>query len=220
VKFSGPALDELNMRLGGKYNEILNLFDQLTPQGGHTLSFESGKLKLIDEAGTVWIDDITNTQIVAKGGTDPWNKFLNIDPPLMKSFEYVVDNNFKYQTDINGRVSKITVENLQTNQTRQRSSYQQQKAKDIKDGKPTDGVNDDGGHMVASQFWGPSEQINYFPQNAAQNRSGGDWYKMEQELKQLRLVNPMATIKVEIVPEFTGMSKRPDRFAIRVCFGT
>lgn len=38
---------------------------------------------------------------------------------------------------------------------------------------------------------------------------------METELKQLRQNNPNATIKVEIVPEFTGTNKRPDRFAVR-----
>jgi hypothetical protein len=138
----------------------------------------------------------------------------------------IVGNNFKYKTDEYGRVEKITVENLDINQARERSEYQQQKAKDLKDGKTTDSVDptDDGGHMVASQFWGPSEQINYFPQNAAQNRAGGQWYEMETELRQLRLDNPTATIKIEIVPIFPagtspihgGPIRRPQRFVVSV----
>ena len=35
-------------------------------------------------------------------------------------------------------------------------------------------------------------------------------------MKQLRQNNPAATIKVEIVPDFTGIVKRPDRFDVKV----
>ena len=69
--------------------------------------------------------------------------------------------------------------------------------------------------MAGNQFGGPSEQINYFPQDPLSNQSGA-WFQMEIELKQLRQNNPNATIKVEIVPEFTGTSKRPDRFDVEV----
>ncbi|ADB40288.1 DNA/RNA non-specific endonuclease [Spirosoma linguale] len=218
VRTTNEALDQLENVLGNRYNELVDLLDQL-PNRKYTLQKVDGQLKLIDEGGTVWLDEISATQFKARGGTNPWNQFLDVTPPLMKNFEYVVDNNFIYKTDDAGRVSKITVEDLQTNQARPRNTYQQQKAKDIKDGKTTDSIDptDDGGHMVASQFYGPSEQINYFPQNAVQNRAGGDWYIMEQELKQLRINNPNAVIKVEITPVFDdGIIKRPSDFDVRV----
>lgn len=220
VRFTGAALDELATRLGSKYDEILELFDQLTPQGGHTLTFESGKLKLIGSDGITWVDDITSTQLIGSsgGGARNWNKFLNVKPPLMKNFEYVIDNNFRFKTDAYGRVEKITIDNLQLIPNKARDGNQQVLAKSLKDGKPTD----NGGHMAGNQFGGPSEQINYHSQDFVSNQSG-DWYRMETELKQLRRNNPTATIKVEIVAEFPNKTgqfgdpfRRPDRFDVEV----
>ena len=179
------------------------------------------KLTIVHNSGIEWVEEITTTRFKAKAGNNPWNDFLNINPPLMKNFEYRIDNNFIYKTDEYGRVEKITVENLELNPNRTRDSYPQAKAKEIKDGNLTPPV-DNGGHMVGNQFYGPSEQINYFPQNAESNQSG-IWYQMEQELRQLRLNNPNATIKVEIVPEFPNTIgrfndpfRRPDWFNIDV----
>ena len=46
-----------------------------------------------------------------------------------------------------------------------------------------DGVKgeDQGGHLIARIFNGPSEQINYIPQNAKLNN--GEWRAMENEWK-------------------------------------
>jgi len=212
IRFTGEALQELATRLGSQYDEIVDILDKLTPRKSHTLIYNdvNKKLKLVDTDGVEWLEDITSTQVLAKSGNNPWNKFLNGFPPL-KNFEYVVDGKFKFKTDDLGRVEKITIENLELNPNKERDRYQQGLTKGLKNGKDTD----NGGHMVGNQFDGPSEQINYHSQDWVSNQSG-DWFKMETELKQLRLNNPTATIKVEIVPEFNGTNKRPDKFNVRV----
>lgn len=57
----------------------------------------------------------------------------------------------------------------------------------------------------------PSEQINYFSQNYVKNRPGpgGDWFKMEQAITDLKKANPNKKIKVEMEFYFDGNSKRP-----------
>ncbi|WP_371878224.1 DNA/RNA non-specific endonuclease [Flavobacterium sp. DG2-3] len=51
--------------------------------------------------------------------------------------------------------------------------------------------------------------INYFSQNAVQNRAGGDWYKMETSISDFKRANPNKKIKVEMEFYFDGTSKRP-----------
>ncbi|EJG03054.1 DNA/RNA non-specific endonuclease [Flavobacterium sp. F52] len=81
----------------------------------------------------------------------------------------------------------------------------QQQTKNVKDGFS----NDDGGHIFRNEWGGPSEQINYFSQNAVQNRAGGDWYNMEKQLSDFKKANPNKKMKVEMEFYFEGSSKRP-----------
>jgi len=113
------------------------------------------------------------------------------------------------------RVSKVTFENIEVfDNPRVRNEAQQALAKHIKDGLPSD----DGGHSIRAQWFGPSEQINYFPQAVSQNRSPGEWYQMEEFVTQLRQANPdlSTIIKFEVTPVFSGASKRPVGFDVKV----
>ena len=40
--------------------------------------------------------------------------------------------------------------------------------------------DDDGGHLIGTQFHGSGDIDNLIAQNRQINRSGGEWYKMEE----------------------------------------
>jgi hypothetical protein len=123
----------------------------------------------------------------------------------MKNFKYVVDNGrFVYITDELGRVKKAIMEDVDF-ATKGRQQDFQQHTKNIKDGKP----DDHGGHIFRNEWGGLSEQINYFSQNAIQNKPGGDWFKMEQAISNFKKANPNTKIKMEVEFNFNGNSKRP-----------
>ncbi|MFL1894055.1 DNA/RNA non-specific endonuclease [Aquimarina sp. 2-A2] len=63
---------------------------------------------------------------------------------------------------------------------------------------------------------GPSEQINYFSQNATENRSGA-WYQMEKAISDMiQSPNPPNNIKIEMEFNFNGSSKRPDSIDVDI----
>ena len=74
--------------------------------------------------------------------------------------------------------------------------------------------------MIGAQFNGPVEQINYFPQLFSQNNIFGnprEWTNMETEWR--NQLNAGVTVKVDIKPQFTGNSKRPDGFKVKQKYG-
>lgn len=136
-----------------------------------------------------------------------WNKFLNVKPPLMKNFKYIVDDGkYIFETDGLGRVNKAAMEDVDFYARARKDDFQGE-AKRVKDGFP----KDDGGHIFRNEWGGPSEQINYFSQNAVKNRPGvgGDWFNMEQAITDFKKANPNKKIKVEMEFYFDGNSKRP-----------
>jgi hypothetical protein len=77
---------------------------------------------------------------------------------------------------------------------------------------------DDGGHLLASMFNGPGEQINYVPMATSLNQAGGGWYAMEQEIKsELRGGNPPPPapkpVDIEINISYAA-NKRPVGFQV------
>ena len=105
-----------------------------------------------------------------------------------------------------------------------------QQAKFFKNG--ANNAVDDGGHMIGSRFKGIVEQINYFPQELNTNRSG-DWKSVEDEWERIAKGRPAVirngvttpaippqTVRVDIRPQFTGTSRRPDGFNVTETIGT
>ncbi len=147
------------------------------------------------------------------------NQILNI-VPLIPNITYIVDEYVIYTTDNLGRVSRIEA-NLHLKTSERWDEEEQQRAKNVKDGKTSAPV-DHGGHMIAAQFDGPVEQINYFPQDPNQNSFFGnpkEWFNMEMEWK--RTLSPPQnsgiapqSVSVDIRPQFQGNSKRPTEFVV------
>ena len=181
---------------------------EITKQLPSTWSIKKldGKLVLVDNKGKKWAEILDNEIHAVSGDkAEGWNKFLNVSPPLMKKFKYAVDNaKYIFETDDLGRVNKAVMDDLDFASKARNETYQQQ-TKRVKDGLH----NDDGGHIFRNEWGGPSEQINYFSQNAVQNRAGGDWYNMEKQLSDFKKANPNKKMKVEMEFYFDGSSKRP-----------
>ena len=94
---------------------------------------------------------------------------------------------------------------------RDRNTYQQGKA-----GK-TDGIkdgleNDEGGHLIASIFNGPGEQVNYAAMDGNLNK--GAWKRMENQWADAIKGDPPKTVEVEINTIYDGVSKRPEAFEV------
>ena len=152
------------------------------------------------ELGVLYEDKIVAP--ARKTGGESGNALLN-RVPLMKNMKYEVDG-IEYVTDNMGRVESVTAD--LDDFVRVRLGNQQIRAVDIKDGIG----GDQGGHLIASRFYGPGEQINLFPQSSTLNQ--GKWKSMEN-----LWANAMSEgmdVKVKIKVKFDGDSKRPSGYEV------
>ncbi|SFC79014.1 DNA/RNA non-specific endonuclease [Flavobacterium phragmitis] len=214
--FSGnldkEVLEELDKVLGAKkLAELLEITKQLPSTW--SIKKLDGKLILVDNKGKRWAEILDNEIHAISGDKGQgWNKFLNVAPPLMKKFKYVVDNaKYVFETDELGRVNKAIMDDLDF-ASKARNEGFQQKTKNVKDGFS----NDDGGHIFRNEWGGPSEQINYFSQNAVENRAGGQWYNMEKAVSDFKRANPNVKIKAEMKFNFDGNSQRPTSVDVKI----
>jgi len=153
------------------------------------------------------IATITDGRIIAPARTltgTAGNPLLN-RVPLVKNVIYEVDG-IEYITDNLGRVTKTTAD--LDDVVRVRLGNQQIRAVDIKDG--VNGI-DQGGHIVASRFFGPGEQINLYPQSA--NLNQGAWKQMENSWATDMVAGKDVKIEVEAI--FSGSSQRPTSFQVK-----
>jgi hypothetical protein len=71
-------------------------------------------------------------------------------------------------------------------------------------------VGDEGGHLIATRFDGPSDAFNIVPQDANLNR--GDWKEMENEWA--NNIKEGRDVKVLVEPVYDNKSIRPARFDV------
>ncbi|MEG7283635.1 ribonuclease YeeF family protein [Bacillus sp. 0909A] len=127
---------------------------------------------------------------------------------LKPNVEYKTKEGYTYNTDNYGRITKVEAD-LQLGEAK-RNQYAQSNA-----GKPQDRLpDDDGGHLIGSQFRGSGELDNLVAQNSQINRSGGEWYKMETEWAAALKEEPPRKVSVRIRPKYLGDSLRPDSFEV------
>lgn len=162
------------------------------------------------------------TAIAGEGG-NKLNPLLNIHP-LMPNTRYKIGNNSTY-SDALGRVEKMVSPLLSKETKVVRSEIQQGLSKTIKNGKvlfdkagnpiksKTGYIrsSDDGGHLLANLFGGPSEQINYLPMSNEANKKS--FKKLEIYLS--KCVNDGKKVsEFTVIPKFKGKDWRPDKFYI------
>ncbi|MBC2206034.1 DNA/RNA non-specific endonuclease [Listeria booriae] len=127
---------------------------------------------------------------------------------LAPNTRYVTEDGYKYTTDELGRVVDVDADSLIL-KTAERNEGMQRIA-----GREYRLADDDGGHLIGSQFNGPGDIDNLVAQNSQINRSGGEWYRMEQEWAGALKETPPRKVTVKIEPTYLGDSLRPDTFEI------
>ncbi len=166
-------------------------------------SYEERTVYSYEEPEVKTKDDIIDLTPGSKGG---WNKKLN--GKLEPNTKYKVGNHI-YETDDLGRVCRVSGK-LDRGKLG-RNTHQQSKSVTLKGG--TKGI-DEGGHLIAHQFKGAGEQINYVPMLGILNQ--GKWKKMEQDWANALEGNPPPpkTVEVDIRIVYDGTNKRPTKFQI------
>ena len=80
--------------------------------------------------------------------------------------------------------------------------------------------DDDGGHLIGTQFMGSGDIDNLLPQNRKVNRSGGEWYNMEAEWrkalqgKEPYHKNPPNQVEVSIKIVYPKETARPVKYKV------
>lgn len=211
AKYSS-ASDKAKVRLGedakvsvSALDNLVNLMKADFPKAWKFNKINDDAYEILDGTGKKWgtlyKDKIEAPARVTSGTAG--NPILN-KVPLIKNFIYEVDG-FIYHTDDMGRVVK-TVADLD-DIVRVRLGNQQIRAIDVKDGVRG---TDQGGHIIASRFFGPGEQINMYPMVDKLNL--GAWKQMETSWADAMVEKKDVIVNIEAV--FNGTSKRPEAFEV------
>lgn len=165
-----------------------------------------------------------NTPTFFRGSTSAESNFDKADKPLaresvnkgndesektktqLKPNDSYNSNGYEYKTDDKGRIT--TVEGNLRLEKAERSEYSQKLA-----GGESRKSNDDGGHLIASQFGGSGKLDNLVPMNSNINRAGGKWYSMESTWE--KALSEGKSVNVKIKAEYKGESLRPDSFIVK-----
>lgn len=144
---------------------------------------------------------------------------LNSVPPPPNADIYVSDadgGNFtKVETDDKGRIVRISRPRIELSDKSQRTNETLQTV-DKKDGRRDENGNktDDGGHLVADEFGGSSEETNLVPMDSEVNRHG-EWRKMERDIEKELNKEPPSEIKdFEVDLEYDDDTSRPSGFTV------
>ena len=131
---------------------------------------------------------------------------------LAKNAEYT-KNGYDYKTDELGRIKEAKATELRLEEGK-RKLYSQRKV----GGQDRLDI-DDGGHLFRTQFGGSGDIDNLIPQNSKVNRSGGEWYNMEEEWVRALKETPPKKVSVKINPIYEGNSMRPTEIEVRYKIG-
>lgn len=168
--------------------------------------------------------DEESGQTVYELKSDRDSEALNKVPPPPNAIIVVQDANGKgftrVETDERGRITKVSRQKIELADKSQRTNETLQTI-DKKDGRrDTDGNKlDDGGHLVADEFGGASEETNLVPMDSEVNRHG-EWRKMERDIeKELNKESPSDVTNFEIEIDYDDDSQRPSGFTVSYTIG-
>ncbi|QWF75220.1 ribonuclease YeeF family protein [Bacillus subtilis] len=133
-----------------------------------------------------------------------WSRKKVLKPNII----YKTKEGYTYTTDNYGRITSVKAD-LQLGEAK-RNQYAQTNAGKPQDRKP----DDDGGHLIATQFKGSGQFDNIVPMNSQINRSGGKWYNMEQVWSKALSQKPPKQVTVKINNIYEGDSLRPSKFIV------
>ncbi|USK93057.1 DNA/RNA non-specific endonuclease [Rossellomorea marisflavi] len=127
---------------------------------------------------------------------------------LAPNVRYITEDGYKYTTDEFGRIVDVEAEELILQKGKRNKGMQAAAGRE--DRLP----DDDGGHLIGTQFHGSGDIDNLLAQNKHINRSGGEWYKMETEWANAMKEVPPKKVSVKIKPVFVGTSSRPESYKV------
>lgn len=130
---------------------------------------------------------------------------------LAPNVRYITEDGYKYTTDELGRIVDVEAGELILQKGKRNKGMQVAAGRE--DRLPDDD-DDDGGHLIGTQFHGSGDIDNLIAQNRQINRSGGEWYNMEQEWANALGGKPPKKVTVKIEPVYQGTSLRPNYFEI------
>lgn len=131
------------------------------------------------------------------------NKNGNLEPDV----RYVAgENKYIYETDSKGRLESAYAENLKLKQHEGRLRHDKDTPGKLK--------YDDAGHILGDAFGGSPYKDNLTSQASKINRSGGEYYKIEQEMyKALKNEKKVTDVKIKI--NYDGNSIRPSDYKVK-----
>ncbi|WP_259415874.1 DNA/RNA non-specific endonuclease [Bacillus toyonensis] len=127
---------------------------------------------------------------------------------LAPNVRYITEDGYKYTTDELGRIVDVEAGELILQKGKRNKGMQ------VAAGREDRLPDDDGGHLIGTQFHGSGDIDNLIAQNRQINRSGGEWYNMEQEWANALGGKPPKKVTVKIEPVYQGTSLRPNYFEI------
>ncbi|MCM3603315.1 DNA/RNA non-specific endonuclease [Robertmurraya korlensis] len=178
--------------VGNKMRDVLSRIDGINLEG---VSKGRGNDSKINE---ITAENFGNHIIKGKNGRKE----------LAPNVRYITEENYKYTTDELGRIVDVNVEELILGKGKRNTAMQ------VAVGREDRLIDDDGGHLIGTQFRGSGDIDNLLAQNRHINRSGGEWYKMETEWANALKEIPPKKVSVKIKPVFVGNSLRPDSYRV------
>ncbi|OTZ41915.1 ubiquinone biosynthesis methyltransferase UbiE [Bacillus thuringiensis] len=127
---------------------------------------------------------------------------------LAPNVRYITEDGYKYTTDELGRIVDVEAEGLILQKGKRNTGMQ------VAAGREDRLPDDDGGHLIGTQFHGSGDIDNLVAQNKQINRSGGEWYNMEKEWANALGGKPPKKVTVKIEPVYSGQSMRPNSFMV------
>ncbi|HDR6269058.1 DNA/RNA non-specific endonuclease [Bacillus thuringiensis] len=127
---------------------------------------------------------------------------------LAPNVRYITEDGYKYTTDELGRIVDVEAGELILQKGKRNTGMQ------VAAGREDRLPDDDGGHLIGTQFHGSGDIDNLVAQNKQINRSGGEWYNMEKEWANALGGKPPKKVTVKIEPVYSGQSMRPNSFMV------
>ncbi|EMY4795965.1 TPA: DNA/RNA non-specific endonuclease [Bacillus pacificus] len=127
---------------------------------------------------------------------------------LAPNVRYITEDGYKYTTDELGRIVDVEAGELILQKGKRNTGMQ------VAAGREDRLPDDDGGHLIGTQFHGSGDIDNLVAQNKQINRSGGEWYNMEKEWANALGGKPPKKVSVKIEPVYSGQSMRPNSFMV------
>ncbi|MCT2347594.1 T7SS effector LXG polymorphic toxin [Niallia taxi] len=165
------------------------------------------------DAGKVNVDKGTSnyrkiTEVTGENFGKHIIKGKNGRKELAPNVRYITEENYKYTTDEIGRIVDVNAAELILGKGKRNTAMQ------VAVGREDRLFDDDGGHLIGTQFRGSGDIDNLLAQNKHINRSGGEWYKMETEWANALKEIPPKKVSVKIKPVFVETSLRPDSYKV------